>query len=274
MRFQTEQKDPENKGLEKARVTLKQVHKRHPYMSLADVFILAGYVAFEVTGGPVIPFAMGRKDFTEEEAFQIHGKSLCPFGDGMHNPCGSRLPAADLNPDPSCPASAPPHVKEKPTIDAMRGIFRRMGLSDRETVALVVMGHHYGRMHPEVSGYDNAWYAFDPNHWNVYGPGGLGYLTAYSMQARSGLWPEQLSSTGKRQYNMRLGGRIFSMIPVDMALLWDAEYKKILLQYDKKRKEFHRDSALAWKKLTELGCRNLVPESTPGHDKIYTDHIR
>lgn len=273
MRFQTEQDDPENNGLAKARLVLEKVHERHPYVSLADTFVLAGYVAFEATGGPVIPFAVGRKDYTSEEASQIHGKSLCPFGDGAHNPCGSRLPAADLGPDPSCPASAPPSIREKPTIDAMRGTFQRMGLDDRETVALLVMGHQYGRMHPEVSGYEHTWYAFDPNHWNVYGPGGLGYLTAYSMQAQRQGRREDLSAKGKRQFNMRLGGGIFAFLPVDMALLWDADYKKIVLWYDQHRLEFHRDSAMAWKKLTELGCRDLVPESTPGHDRIQIDHI-
>merc|ERR1719183_651962 len=118
---------PENKGLAKARKVLEQVHARHPYMSLADVFVLGGYVAFEATGGPVIPFAIGRKDFTADEAYKVHGAGLCPYGDGAHNPCGSRLPAADLGPDPACPASAVPSTREKPTIDATRATFERMG---------------------------------------------------------------------------------------------------------------------------------------------------
>lgn len=274
MRFRAEQADPENSGLEKARMALEKVHRKHNYLSLADIFVLGGYVAFEATGGPVIPFSTGRRDFSQEEAKEVHGSSGCPFGDGVHNPIGSRLPAADLGPDLSCPASSGVDKRERPTIDAVRGTFRRMGFTDKETVVLIVMGHQYGRMHPDVSGYEHTWYAFDPNNWNVYGPGGLGYLTTYAMQARNGLNPEHKNSKGKRQFSMRLGGGVFSMLPVDMALLWDAEYRKISLWYDRHRLEFHLDAAAAWKKLTELGCDGLLnPETTPGHDQFHIDHM-
>jgi catalase (peroxidase I) len=274
MRFAAEQNDPENKGLEKARRVLEGIHNKHKYLSLADIFILAGYVALEATGGPVIPFSSGRRDFSEEQAQQVYGPSLCPVGDGKLNPCGSRLPAADLGPAPDVSAAAPPEKREKPTIDHVRNTFHRMGLSDKETVLLIIMGHQYGRMHPEVSGYEHTWYAFDPNHWNVYGPGGLGYLTAYAMQARNGLNPEHQNSAGKRQFSMQLGGGVFSMLPVDMALLWDPEFRKIALWYDRHRLDFHRDAAVAWKKLTELGCDGLLtPEATPGHAKVSIEHI-
>lgn len=274
MRFPAEQADPENAGLDKAREAILDVHRQHPELSFADIAVLAGYVAFEATGGPVIPFATGREDFSEDHALSVHGPSLCPYGDGVHNPGGSRLPAADLGPDTKCPLKAPVHEREKPTIDAVRGTFQRMSLDDRETVLLIIMGHQYGRMHPEVSGFEETWYAFDPTHWNVYGPGGLGYLSTYAMQARNGLNPEELNSNGKRQYNMRLGGGVFAMIAVDMALLWDPSYKKLTLWYDRHRTEFHKDSAAAWKKLTELGCDGLLaPEVTPGHDRIRIDHM-
>jgi len=280
MRFQAEQSDPENAGLAKAREVLLEVHEKHPYISLADVHVLAGYVALEHTGGPIIPFATGRKDFSEEEAKDVYGPSLCPFGHGVHNPSGSLLPAADLGTDLNCAASSPAHERERPTIEATRGTFQRMGLSDKETVALIVMGHQYGRMHDAVSGYggvtgSDTWYAFDPNSWNVYGPGGLGYLTTYSMQAAQGCWPEWVNPrNGKRQFHMRMGGGVFAFLPVDMALLWDPTWRSIVLDYDRHRLDFHRDSAVAWKKLTELGCDNLlVPEATKGHNSILIDHI-
>lgn len=274
MRFQIEQADRENAGLDKARGAVMDVHKQHPELSFADIAVLAGYVAFEATGGPVIPFATGREDFSEDQALSTYGPSLCPYGDGVHNPGGSRLPAADLGPVAGCPFHAPAQIREKPTIDAVRGTFHRMGLDDKETVLLITMGHQYGRMHPEVSGFQDTWYAFDPNHWNIYGPGGLGYLTAYAMQSRNGLNREEFNSMGKRQWNMRLGGGVFAMIAVDMALLWDPSYKKLTLHYDRHRTEYHRDSAAAWKKLTELGCDGLLtPETTPGHDRIRIDHI-
>merc|ERR1719446_1710486 len=106
MRFEAEANDSENAGLHKAKNLLAPIHERHPWLSLADLWILAGYVAIEATGGPRIRFAYGRKDFTKEEAIAIYGKSGCPFGDGKFNPNGSRLPAADLGPDKSVPVSA------------------------------------------------------------------------------------------------------------------------------------------------------------------------
>lgn len=279
MRFPAEQADPENAGLAKAREVLKAVHNKHGYLSLADIYVLAGYVAFEATGGPVIPFATGRKDYTEEEAQEIYGPSLCPFGRGRHNPNGSLLPSADLGQDPCSKPGAPMQAKEKPTIDHVRGVFNRMGLGDKEIVLLIVMGHQYGRLHENVSGYggvtgSDTWYAFDPNNWSVYGPGGLGYMSVYGMQAARGLWPEWKNPrNGKRQFHMQMGGGIFANLPVDQALLWDPTWKKIVLHYERQRLDFHRDSAAAWKKLTELGCEGLVPEVTPHHDKISIDHM-
>lgn len=59
---------------------------------------------------------------------------------------------------------------------------------------------------------------------------------------------------GKRQWVANLGGGKFMMLPVDMALHWDPEYRKWLQHYDRKRREFRKDAAKAWAKLIELGC--------------------
>ncbi len=163
MRFSTEQADPENAGLEKARALLEQVKSKHPGISRADLYVLAGYVALEVAGGPEVPFRRGRRDVPFEEAqaafLPLHGKSSgCPFGDGRFNPCGSRLPAADLGVDEAAAArEAPVEECEARTIAAMRGTFARLGFDDRETVLLLILGHNIGRCHPGVSGFDGAW---------------------------------------------------------------------------------------------------------------------
>jgi cytochrome c peroxidase len=226
-------------------------------LSAADIQVLAGYLAIEVMGGPVIPFSYGRVDYTFEQAVSINGadKGGCPFGDGKFNPHGSRLPAADLGPNPSCPNSHNISEREKPTIDAVRGTFRRMGFDDKETVCLIVLGHQFGRCHPEVSGYEHPWYVFDPTHWNIY-ESGLGYLSAYF----SGNYQEEINSTGKRQFNMKLEGETepFMMLPSDMVLLWDADYRSHLTYYDRHREQFRVDAAAVWKNLTELGCDGLL----------------
>jgi len=295
MRFAAESTDPENAGFEKAKALLVPIHERFPWLSLADLWVLAGYVAIEASGGPRISFAYGRKDFTEEEAVAIYGKSGCPFGDGKFNPNGSRLPAADLGPDPKVPARAPMCQREAPTINAMRSTFRRMGMNDRETVALILLGHQYGRCHREVSGYEGPWWAANPTKWNSDGMGFMSCAVNYNWEyeenpcARArpmnprerwprltpanrskGLdWTEAVRphptlAPGKRQYDDTGNGRHIMMLISDMCLIWDPEYKKYLGMYGRDRKTFRFDAIAAWKKLTELGCDGLLTEeATP-----------
>lgn len=120
MRFAAERADPENAGLQAARDRLEPVWLRYRGLPLSkgDVYVLAGYVAIQETGGPAIAFRSGRRDFTMEEAVEAHGASGCPFGDGAHNPHGSRLPAADLGPDPDVSfvmTSPPPPLLSLPS---------------------------------------------------------------------------------------------------------------------------------------------------------------
>jgi len=182
MRFEAETNDPENAGFEKVKALLAPIHQRYPWLSYADLCILAGYVAIEAAGGPFLRFAHGRKDFTKEEATAIYGKSGCPFGDGKFNPNGSRLPAADLGADKSVPASAPMCQREAPTINAMRSTFSRMGFDDRETVALILFGHQFGRCHREVSGYEGPWWGRDPTSVNSEGLGFLHCIANYEWE--------------------------------------------------------------------------------------------
>jgi len=72
------------------------------------------------------------------------------------------------------------HIKEKPTIDTIRGVPCRLGLTDKETVCLILSGHQLGfkRCHLDTSGYENPWYAFDPARWNAH-ESGLGYRSIH-----------------------------------------------------------------------------------------------
>jgi len=213
MRFETEQLDPENAGLRKARKILEPIKKKHPWISYADLYVLSGYVAIESSGGPHIRFSIGRQDYTDTEASHRYGPRKCPFGDGKYNPSGSRLPSADLGSKSGCPMHAAPHEKEAPTINAMRGTFERLGMTDKETVCLIILGHQYGRCHPHVSGYENAWYGFDPAHWSVY-TRGLGYLSTYSMGVARNDYQPIVTQAGKRQWQSSFG-KDFMMLAVN-----------------------------------------------------------
>ncbi|XP_041010164.1 L-ascorbate peroxidase 3-like isoform X2 [Juglans microcarpa x Juglans regia] len=112
-----------NNGLKKAIDWCEEVKSKHPKITYADLYQLAGVVAVEVTGGPTIDFVPGRKD-----------SNVCPKE--------GRLPDAKQG----LPGSAP----------HLRDIFYRMGLSDEDIVALSG-GHTLGRAHPERSGFDGPW---------------------------------------------------------------------------------------------------------------------
>jgi len=263
MRFTAEQCDPENAGLDKARELLEPIHSQNPWLSYADLWILAGYVAIEELGGPRLRFCSGRKDYSWEEAVHKYGGGGCPFGDGKLNPCGSRLPAADLGQDSSVRAGAPACQREAKTIEAVRGTFERMGFNDQETVALIVMGHQCGRMHTEVSGFEGAW-THSPAKWNTDTGGsqpGVGFFTGWFrdiVKYRPFQAPGR--DDGARQWqNTSFPHGV--MLPADMALVWDKEFHQHLQYYDKNRAAFRRDSGNAWEKLTTLGCSDLVAEA-------------
>ncbi|KAH0871673.1 hypothetical protein HID58_078695 [Brassica napus] len=108
-----------NSGLKIALELCEGVKAKHPKITYADLYQLAGVVAVEVTGGPDISFQPGRKD-----------SNVCPRE--------GRLPDA------------------KKDFQHLRDVFYRMGLSDKDIVALSG-GHTLGRAHPERSGFDGPW---------------------------------------------------------------------------------------------------------------------
>ncbi|KAF8377808.1 hypothetical protein HHK36_031193 [Tetracentron sinense] len=119
IRNEEEYKHSSNKGLKTAIDLCEEVKAKHPKITYADLYQLAGVVAVEVTGGPTIDFIPGRKD-------------------SMVSPIEGRLPDANQG------AS---HLRE---------IFKRMGLSDKDIVVLSG-GHTLGRAHKERSGFDGPW---------------------------------------------------------------------------------------------------------------------
>jgi len=127
MRFCPEINHGGNAGLYKAQKWLEKIKEKHPDISYADLWILAGCVAIEEMGGPHISFTPGRIDSIN---------CITP-GDKSPTP-DDRLPDAHLG------------------ADHLRKIFHRMGFTDKEIVALSG-AHALGRCHKDRSGFDGPW---------------------------------------------------------------------------------------------------------------------
>jgi len=122
MRFIPESSDGANAGLTIVQDLLKPVIARHPDISIADLWTLAGACAVEFAGGPRVPHVFGRLDHP----------------DGSFCPANGRLPDA---------SKAAEHLRE---------IFYRMGFDDRAIVCLSG-AHTLGSCHMVRSGYDGPW---------------------------------------------------------------------------------------------------------------------
>ena len=86
-------------------------------------------------------------------------------------------------------------------------------------------------------------------------------MSLYRAGVARGQLKEVTTPKGKRQYQMSFGyGDPFMMLPTDMALWWDENYREHVVYYDTHRLEFRRDAAIAWRKLTELGCDEMLQE--------------
>lgn len=197
IRYEEEYTHGSNAGLKIAIDLLEPIKAKHPKITYADLHQLAGVVAVEVTGGPTVEFIPGRRD-----------SSVCPRE--------GRLPDAK---------KGAPHLRD---------IFYRMGLTDKDIVALSG-GHSLGKAHPERSGFDGAW-TRDP----------LKFDNSYFLELLKG------ESEGLLK------------LPTDKALLDDPEFRRYVELYAKDEDVFFKDYAESHKKLSELGFtpRSSGPAST------------
>jgi len=120
----------------------------------------------------------------------------------------------------------------------VRDIFYRMGFNDQEIVALVG-AHALGRCHVDRSGFDGPW---------TRSP--ITFSNAYFRELKENTWTKR-NWNGPVQYQDQTGDLM--MLPADMALLWDPNFRKYVNLYAEDEDKFFHDFAKAYSKLLELG---------------------
>ncbi|MBK1669701.1 catalase/peroxidase HPI [Rhodovibrio sodomensis] len=147
---------PDNASLDKARRLLWPIKKKYGNsLSWADLFILAGNVAYESMGLKTFGFSFGRQDIWHPEKDTYWGAEkewLAPSDERYAN---VDQPATMENPLAAVQMGLiyvnPEGVNGQPdpqrTADQVRETFARMAMNDEETAALTAGGHTVGKCH-------------------------------------------------------------------------------------------------------------------------------
>lgn len=165
---------PDNANLDKARRLLWPIKKKYGNkLSWADLFILAGNVAYESMGFKTFGFSFGRVDLwhPEKDTYWGSEKEWLAASDNRYDNVDD--PSTMENPLAAVQMGLiyvnPEGVNGKPdplkTAGQIRETFARMAMNDEETVALTAGGHTVGKTHgngdaanlgPEPEGADVA----------------------------------------------------------------------------------------------------------------------
>ncbi|HEX5408036.1 MAG TPA: catalase/peroxidase HPI [Pseudonocardiaceae bacterium] len=142
---------PDNRNLDKARRLLWPVKKKYGRkISWADLMIFAGNRALTTMGLPTFGFAGGRADGWAADEAVYWGPERTWLGDERHSgvrELANPLAAVQLGliyVNPEGPNTVPDPLTAARDI---RTTFRRMGMNDDETVALIAGGHTFGKTH-------------------------------------------------------------------------------------------------------------------------------
>ncbi|MGJ5591451.1 catalase/peroxidase HPI [Micrococcus lylae] len=305
---------PDNVSLDKARRLLWPVKRKYGQnLSWADLMILTGNVAHEIMGMPTYGFSGGRIDAYEPEDDVYWGPETEWTNGGAERYRGDReldnpLAAVEMGliyVNPEGPEGEPDPVKSARDI---RETFKRMGMNDEETVALIGGGHTFGKTHgagtvpehvgPEPegapmeqmglgwkssyksgkgidtigSGLEVTW-TYHPTRWdNEF----FHILYAYE-------WELFQSPAGANQWRPVNGGgsdmvpeadgsgrREPRMLTSDLALRFDPEYDKIARRFKDDFEAFHDAYSRAWFKLTH---RDMGPISRHYGPEVPTEEL-
>uniref|UniRef100_A0A453K723 L-ascorbate peroxidase n=1 Tax=Aegilops tauschii subsp. strangulata TaxID=200361 RepID=A0A453K723_AEGTS len=214
LRFEIELKHAANAGLVNALKLIQAIKDKYAGVTYADLFQLASATAVEEAGGPKIPMIYGRVD--------VSAPDQCP-------------------PEGRLPAAGPPSPAEH-----LREVFYRMGLNDKEIVALSG-AHTLGRSRPERSGWGKPETKYTKN-----GPGAPG------GQSWTSQWLKFDNSYFKDVKERR--DEDLLVLPTDAVLFEDSSFKIYAEKYAEDQDTFFEDYAEAHAKLSNLGSKFDPPK--------------
>jgi hypothetical protein len=158
----------------------------------------------------------------------------------------------DFTDESRCPANGrlPDALKGA---DHIRDVFGRMGFNDQEIVALIG-GHTLGSCHLVRSGFDGPWTRNPLKFDNTF------FKNLVELEWREKKWD------GPRQFEDVATGELM-MLPTDMALRDDPQFRVWVDLYAKDEQKFFQDFAHSYAKLISLG----TPADPFKEDKPLTD---
>ena len=202
---------PDNGNLDKARRLLWPIKQKYGNkLSWADLFILAGTIAYESMGLKTFGFAFGREDVwhPEKDIYWGPEAELMMASDERYadttNAASLENPLAAVQMgliyvNPEGPNGNPDPIASAKDI---RETFARMAMDDIETVALIAGGHTFGKTHgaadpskyvgPEPAGADIAMQGMG---WkNTFGTGNAGDTITSGLEGAWTTTPTQWSN--------------------------------------------------------------------------------
>jgi catalase-peroxidase len=283
---------PDNASLDKARRVLWPVKKKYGQkISWADLMILAGNVALESMGLKTFGFAGGREDAWEADEDVFWGPETAWLDDERYS--GERdlekpLAAVQMGliyVNPEGPNGNPDPIAAARDI---RETFRRMGMNDEETLALIAGGHTFGKTHgaapadaigpePEGAPLENQGLGWKNTHGTGKGrdshtsglevtwtPTPIQWDNTFFELLFGYEWELTESPSGANQWRPKDGAgadtvpdpedgtlnRQPGMLTTDLSLRFDPIYEPISRRFKDNPEEFADAFARAWFKLT------------------------
>jgi catalase-peroxidase len=315
-RFAPQNSWPDNGNLDKARRLMWPIKQKYgSKISWADLMILAGNVSLESMGFKTFGFAAGRTDVWEPENDVYWGSEKKWLEDNryaegrkLENPLAA-VQMGLIYVNPEGPNGNPDPVASAKDI---RETFKRMGMNDEETVALIAGGHTFGKTHgkgpashvgpePEAAGIEEQGFGWKSTYGKGKGKDAITsglevtwtkFPTQFTHDFFKSLfkneWELTKSPAGAHQWVAKNQKPMIpdafdtsvkhlpTMLTTDLSLRFDPVYEKISRKFMENPASFEEAFAKAWFKLTH---RDMGPKTTyvgpeaPKTDLIWQDPI-